>query len=163
MNPQRMPLSARLFVALTMTVVMSACGGGETSGSTAPDPAGTVTSAIRIQGQGAFLIDFDTGAVTSTNNAGQPDMYVDTNVNFNVGVNFPPSTPRRIADVGAVGGLGDVSTLPTAGWVATSGTTVGHGYVLEDNAKHWRIYVSSLITAAGGGGVIGVNIKWAPL
>ena len=143
-------------------LLTSACGGDPSSGP-APDPAGTITSAIRINGQGADLIDFDTGAVTIAHVSGVPELFLDANLNFVAVVNYAPQIPRRLAAVGAVDGLGEVTAVPTAGWVTTSAALAGHGYVLEDNGKHWRFYVTSYTTAAGGGGVIGVTIKWAAL
>ena len=186
-------------VVLSLAGLLSACG----SDSTAPvaDPVGTVSSAIRTQGQGAFLIDFDLGTVMTVNSGGVADLYLDGNVNFNVGCCVPagarevptradPSglerggvfatpasrswdnrvgcyvaleTARRVAEVGAVSGLGAVTTIPTAGFVSTLSATVGHGYVVTDNARNWRVFVTSTIVGATSGGVIGVNIKWAPL
>jgi len=100
----------------------------------------------------------------TTNTGGVADLYLDANVNFNIGCCVPAGQqPRRVADVGAVSGLGAVTTVPTAGFVTTLSATVGHGYVVSDNARYWRVVVASLITSATTGGVIGVNIKWAAL
>jgi hypothetical protein len=153
---------AQRVVVLSLAGLLSACG----SDSTAPvaDPVGTVSSAVRTQGQGAFLIDFDQGTVMTVNSGGVADLYLDGNVNFNVGCCVPAGQqPRRVAEVGAVSGLGAVTTVPTAGFVSTLSATVGHGYVVTDNARNWRVFVTSTIIGATSGGVIGVNIKWAPL
>lgn len=142
---------------------MSACNTSKSAGPVA-DPAGTITSAIRIQGQGAFLIDFDAGTVTTVNSSGASDLYLDANVNFNVGPSVPAGQqPRRVADVGVVSGLGAVTSIPTAGFVTTLSAVVGHGYVVQDNGRNWRVFVKSVITSASSGGVIGVNIKWTSL
>jgi hypothetical protein len=154
---------AQRIVALSLAVLLSGCS---SAAPTAPilDPAGTVTSALRIQGQGAFLIDFDLGTVMTTNTGGVADLFLDANVNFNVGPFVPAGQqPRRVADVGVVSGLGAVTAIPTAGYVTTLSALVGHGYVLEDNGRRWRVYVVNWITAATTGGVIGVTIKWAAL
>jgi hypothetical protein len=154
---------ARLAVVLSLATLLSACGGSDSTGPVA-DPVGTVSSAIRVQGQGGFLIDFDLGTVMTSNTGGVADLYLDANVNFNIGCCVPSGQqPRRVADVGAVSGLGAVATIPTAGYVTTLSAIVGHGYVVEDNGKHWRVFVASVITSATSGGVIGVNIKWAAL
>ena len=154
---------AQRVVVLSLASLFSACGG---SSSTAPvaDPVGTVSSAVRVQGQGGFLVDFDLGTVTATNTGGAADLYLDANVNFNVGPTVPAGQqPRRVADAGAVSGLGAVTSVPSAGFVTTLSATVGHGYVVSDNARNWRVFVTSVITSATSGGVIGVNIKWAAL
>jgi hypothetical protein len=146
-----------------MVVLLSACPAKDATGPVA-DPAGTVTSAIRIQGQGAFLIDFDNGTVSATNSGGVYDLYLDANVNFNVGPTVPAGqSPRRVAGVGTISGLGAITAVPSAGFVTTLKAEVGHGYVVQDNGRNWRVFVESLITSATSGGVIGVNIKWTSL
>jgi hypothetical protein len=125
---------------------------------------GTISSSIRTAGNGAFIIDFDQGTVTTSNVNSTADLSLDANVNFNVGCCVPAGQqPRRIADVGAVSGLGAVTTIPTAGYVSTLSATVGHGYVLQDNGRNWRVFVDSWITGATSGGTIGVRIKWTSL
>lgn len=110
------------------------------------------------------MIDFDLGTVMTSNTGGVADLYLDANVNFNVGCCVPAGQqPRRVADVGAKSGLGAVTTIPTAGYVTTLSAIVGHGYVVEDNARHWRVFVASVITSATSGGVIGVNVRWTSL
>ena len=158
----RAPSLAQRIAVFSLAVLLPACA-AESTGPVA-DPAGTVTSSIRIQGQGAFLIDFDAGTVTSVNSNGVSDLYLDANVNFNVGPVVPAGQqPRTVADVGTVSGLGAVTTIPTAGFVSTMSAIVGHGYVVHDNARYWRVYVTSLITSSTSGGVIGVNIRWTSL
>jgi len=155
MNARRMLTVSRGLLLVTATLLLQACGGSD--GSPPPDPAGMVSSGIRVSGQGAFQIDFDTGLVTSGAFSSTNDMMLDANVNFDA------FNPRQIADVGVVGGLGSITAIPSAGFVAALQASTGHGYVLRDGAKYWRIYVSSNIISATSGGVIGVNIKWAPL
>jgi hypothetical protein len=153
---------ARLSILLSCAAALFACAGDQAA---PPDPTGTVTSTLRAQGQGAFLIDFDLGAVTTTN-GGSPcctaDLALDPNLNFVAGVNSPPPS-RRIAGVGAVSALGNVTSVPTAGFVASVSAIVGHGYVVEDGARHWRVYVDSEVIGSVTGGVIGFTIKWAAL
>ena len=110
------------------------------------------------------MIDFDLGTVMTSNTGGVADLYLDANVNFNIGCCVPAGQqPRRVADVGAVSGLGAVTTIPTAGYVTTLSAIVGHGYVVTDNARNWRVFVTSVITSATTGGVIGVNVRWTSL
>ena len=164
MSILRVPSFAqRVVVVLSLAGLLSACGGSDSAGPPA-DPAGTISSAVRTQGQGAFLVDFDLGTVTAVNSGGLADLYLDANVNFNVGPTVPAGQqPRRIADVGVVSGLGAVVGTTSGGFASTNSAIVGHGYVLQDNARIWRVFVTSVITSATSGGVIGVNIKWASL
>lgn len=151
-------------VVLSLATLLSACMSTTDSPGPPADPAGTISSSIRIAGQGAYMIDFDQGTVMTLNSSSSADLYVDANTNFSVGLPVPAGQqPRRVADVGAVSGLGAVTTIPTAGYVNTLSAIVGHGYVVQDNARYWRVYVTSLITAAGSGGVIGVRINWTSL
>ena len=74
-------------------------------------------------------------------------------------------------DLGAVGGLGDVITKPTAGWTTTLSAQPGHGYVVRYRHAHdynaatelpyyyARVYVDSYITNVFGE-IIGVKIKY---
>jgi hypothetical protein len=159
----RVPSFAQRVVVLSLAALLSACGGSDSSGPVA-DPAGTISSAVRTQGQGGFLVDFDLGTVSAVNTGGAADLYLDANVNFAVGPTVPAGQqPRRVADVGVVGGLGAVTTVPSAGFVTTLSAIVGHGYVVQDNARNWRVFVTSVITSSTSGGVIGVNIKWTSL
>lgn len=163
MITSRAPSSSYRVVLLALAGLLSGCAAAESAGPVA-DPVGTVTSAIRTQGQGAFLIDFDAGTVSSINSSGLFDLYLDANVNFVVGPVVPAGqSPRRVADVGTVSGLGTVTTVPSAGWVTTLKAIVGHGYVLQDNGRNWRFVVSSLTTSSTSGGVIGVTIKWTSM
>lgn len=149
-------------VALSMAMLLVACAAKDPAAPPA-DPAGTITSELRVQGQGAFAIDFDVGTVSASVTTFAYDLLLDANTNFVVGqTSFGVST-RRIADVGAVGGLGAVTAVPSAGFVTTLRASVGHGYVVQDNAKNWRLFVESLTTSASTGGVIGVTIKWTSL
>jgi hypothetical protein len=159
----RAPSLVQRVVVLSLAGVLSACAASDSTGPVA-DPVGTVSSAIRTAGQGNYIIDFDLGTVTTTNNNSGADLYLDANTNFNVGCCVPAGQqPRRVADVGAVSGLGAVTTIPSAGFVSTLYATVGHGYVVTDNARTWRVFVTGNIIGATSGGVIGVYIKWAPL
>lgn len=161
MSSMRARSSVRRIVVFGLTGLLLACTKDPTG--PAADPVGTVTSAIRTAGNGAYQLDFDLGTVTTTNPGGT-DLYLDANVNFNANSFVSAGQqPRRVADVGTVGGLGNVTAVPTAGFSTTVAAIVGHGYVLQDNGRNWRFYVTSVITGATTGGVIGVNIKWTSM
>lgn len=66
-----------------------------------------------------------------------------------------------IASVGPVKGLGNVSSIPTAGWAREVAVTPGNGYVVYDasNDEFYRVYVIDYITSTSGG-VIGADVKY---
>src|SRR5688500_1329523 len=80
----RAPSFAQRVIVLSLAGLLSACSGSDSVGPV-PDPVGTISSAIRTQGQGNFLIDFDLGTLTNYNSDNSSDLYLDANVNFNVG------------------------------------------------------------------------------
>ena len=131
--------------------------------SVVSDPPGTVTTSLRVYNKGNAAINFETGG-TSVQMSRYEDMYLDTNVNFNTYGGRGAVGTSWIVDVGWVSGVGAITSVPTSGWVRTCSAVVGHGYVIEtQEGNYYRFYVKSEIISATTGGVIGVNIKWAPL
>ena len=61
--------------------------------------------------------------------------------------------------LGAVRGLGNVSTIPTSGWADQVAVEPGYGYVAYSNNQFYRIYVVDNIVSTSGG-VIGADIKY---
>jgi YVTN family beta-propeller protein len=137
-------------------LLAAACGGGGGGDSGVPpaDPAGTVTSDLRVQGQGPNAINFTTGAIaTGTLNA---DVSLDSAGNLVAG------SGATIADAGAVPGVGSLTTVPDAGFVASASAIPGHGYVVRvASASYVRFFVVADIIGATTGGVIGKTIRWA--
>ena len=96
------------------------------SGAITPDPSGTTRTAIRSDGQGPDLLNFEMGDITvaSTNQActdfrlGCYDMALDSGDNFH-------ACGKSIVDVGSVSGLGEVTTIPTSGY-ASSASAILH-------------------------------------
>lgn len=142
-------------------VLLSACGGGDkgpTPPTATPDPTGTVTTAF----SSASWIDFATGTVSFGGSA--LDLLV---MAAGRGVadaaNFTASSlvAGGLVDVGVVSGVGDITTIPTSGFIKTSAAIVGHGYVVRSSANlYYRVFVSSAFNQGIG---YGANIKWAIL
>lgn len=77
----------------------------------------------------------------------------------------------QIADVGAVAGLGAVTTIPSSGWASSVAALVGHGYVVRFRAAYdfpaatelpymyARVYVDSYLNSASRT-VIGARVKY---
>ena len=103
-------------------------------GTTVNDPEGTISLSMRNADNGKTKLD---------------DIYI-KNENF-VGASF--------VSVGAVKGLGNVSTIPTAGWADQVSVIAGNGYVAYSNDQFYRIYVVGDIVATTGG-IIGADIKY---
>lgn len=102
------------------------------------DPTGTVTLSMRN----------DDG--TSLNG-----LYIGEDNNFH-------GAGWTIASIGNVKGLGNVASIPQAGWATKVAVTPGYGYVAYDsyNDVYYRIYVTDYMEGALSGGIIGADIKY---
>lgn len=67
-----------------------------------------------------------------------------------------------IASIGPVKGLGNVASIPLAGWAGKVSVTPGYGYVAYDTSsdEYYRIFVTDYMASATTGGVIGADIKY---
>jgi YVTN family beta-propeller protein len=125
------------------------CGGG--GSGPAADPPGTVSSDLRVRGQGPNSIAFATGLIGTSG-----DLSLDS------AGNFVASAGVTIADAGLVQGLGAVIAVPSAGFVASASAVVGHGYVVRlQSFSYVRVFVAADIIGATTGGVIGKTLQWA--
>ena len=139
-----MSLLAMMMVAM-LTIGFISCGGDDDSEApnngqpvnpsvTVNDPEGTISLSMRNADNGKTYLD---------------NIYI-SNENFR-GAYF--------ASLGAVKGLGNVSTIPTTGWAEQMSVIAGNGYVAYSNNQFYRIYVVSDIVGTTGG-VIGADIKY---
>jgi len=121
------------------------------------NPAGTVTTDLRYDI--APCIDFETGSLGASGE--NYDMKLESSCNFHT------FDVTNITDVGVVSSLGQITSIPTSGWVTTCSAVVQHGYVVKTVEGHYyRMLVSAYITSAEittHGGVVGYTIKWASL
>lgn len=131
-----------LLVTAMLSVSLSSCGDDDDPDSGKPvdptasvnDPEGTISLSMRNYDNGETYLD---------------DIYI-RNENFK-GAYF--------ASIGAVRGLGNVSTIPTTGWAQQMSVVAGNGYVAFGNNQFYRIYVVGDIIGTTGG-VIGSDIKY---
>lgn len=87
------------------------------------------------------------------------------------GEGIKASTSEAIVSLGAVHGLGSISTEkePAAGWTFESAAVVGNGYILRYTikwegyeAKHYfGVYVEDTIVGTDGG-ILGYKVKYCP-
>lgn len=103
------------------------------------DPEGTVQITMRNGNNGGTSLD---------------NIYIDKADNFHIGYG-------GIASVGSVRGLGNVSTIPTAGWSGQVAVTPGKGYVAYDGYSdtYYRLYVMEYVESVAGG-IIGAEVKY---
>ncbi len=104
---------------------------------------------------------------------------IDNNINFQVVHHYGESSNwgwfdregGEFADVGAVSGLGDVTSIPQSGWAKSVAATKGHGYVLRYKHSinindttftmyYARLYVEDYLVSSTTGGIIGIKLKY---
>lgn len=127
-----------------LSVSLISCGGDDNDdpnngqpvnpGTNVNDPTGTVSLAMRNTDNGNTYLD---------------NIRI-KNENF-IGASF--------VSLGAVRGLGNVSTIPTSGWADQVAVEPGYGYVAYSNNQFYRIYVVDNIVNTSGG-VMGADIKY---
>lgn len=103
------------------------------------DPEGTVTMRLRN--------DTDTSL---------GDLSVTADDNFH-------SDYGRIACIGTVSGLGNITAIPKTGWSREMAVEIGKGYVYYDyhSGKYYRIFTTEWLTAASNpDAIMGVAIKY---
>ncbi|MBQ9650928.1 MAG: DUF5036 family protein [Prevotella sp.] len=149
-------------MVLIAAFVLASCGGdddgpdgpstntstdrsGDGSGSTTinpnddvPDPEGTISFSMRNQNNGNTYLD--------------GFMHIDGADNFAGG---------QFVSLGAMHGLGNVATIPVAGWANNVSVIPGNGYVAynENTNTYYRIYVKSY-TVNTLSEVIGAEVKY---
>lgn len=133
-----------MIMVCMLSVSLISCGGDDNDdpnngqpvnpGTNVNDPTGTVSLAMRNTDNGNTYLD---------------NIRI-KNENF-IGASF--------VSLGAVRGLGNVSTIPTSGWADQVAVEPGYGYVAFSNNQFYRIYVVDNIVNTSGG-VIGADIKY---
>ena len=108
------------------------------------DPDGTITLSMRDYDSGDTRI-LDYLGIRNENFTSYYYDYYDDGV--------------KIATVGAVTGLGNVSKIPTTGWADAVAVIPGNGYVAYIKGTFVRIYVVDFITNTAGG-IIGAEVKY---
>lgn len=102
-----------------------------------PDPEGTIMLSMRNYNNGRT--------------------YIDDRIFINSSDNF---SGAMFVSVGEVKGLGNITTIPKAGWSNELSVRPGYGYIAYTNDKFYRIFVESYILAAETQGIIGAEVKY---
>jgi hypothetical protein len=143
-----------LTTILTISVLVSGCS---KKNNVAPaDPTGTLTTNLGFGFQGGVtLVDDANGYI---------QLQLSTNLNIYGAElsNLPGSA--SIANVGAVSGLGAITSHASSGYGESTSATAGTGYVMEltDVApvpQYYRIYIQSFQLSTSGA-VLGATIKY---
>jgi hypothetical protein len=161
-------------ISLMLGVLAANCGssggGNNNNNSTCTDPTGTVTTALgtaTTASGGAALSEafsFHTGATQHTTNCTgyykECEIWFKLNFWSGAAWNEGETTNTWIADIGAVTCLGDVTTIPTAGFTTSAEAIEGHAYVMKlYDGQYARFYMNRFVTNTSGG-IIGAEIKW---
>lgn len=163
--------TTKAFELVVMFAVIGACNvdsstGSGSSESESPDPPGTVTAELRTVSNGPDSLNFGTGLVSKATVNGAPVVCLlgtATDLGLDDALNFQ-ACRGSIVDVGAVRGVGEVTTAPSAGYGASAAAKVGDGYVVKTaEGNTFRVFVVRNIIGAANGGVVGVEVTWAPL
>lgn len=131
--------------------ILAACSGASDEPDPLVDPPGTATTQLVFVGSSSPSIRFATGSTTQ----GPFDLTLDTSANFR----------GTLASAGPVAGLGEITAVPTSGFVEALAAEVGTGYVAKVSdglGTHYRVFVDSDILDTRGA-LIGKKIRWAPL
>ena len=66
-----------------------------------------------------------------------------------------------IASVGKVAGLGNITKIPTNGFVGSTSVAIGYGYVIKlDDGTYARLYVIDWTISSTTDGITGAKVKY---
>ena len=133
----------RSVLALGVSVLMAACGGGGGEGQA--DPAGTTTLVLPAN----TALDLETGMLLSPGLPGA-DLFLDGAGNL--------QATDALAAAGGVSGLAAVRTFPSSGWIPAHGAIPGQGFVVKtDTSNAYALFVEAGPQSSSR------TLKWAPL
>ena len=145
-----------MIMVAMLSVSMVSCGGDDGNdnpnngqpvnpGTDVADPTGTISLSMRNANNGNTTID-NIIHINKSDNFERYDYYY-----YNV----------YLASVGQVKGLGNVSSIPKAGWATQVAVKPNNGYVAYDvnSNTFYRIFVEDFIEGTSGG-VIGAEVKY---
>lgn len=158
----------RLALIFTMILSVVSCNkigldpNGEDSGNVnIPDPEGTVTVNLNNGHSGNY---YDIGFGYTYYNSGYDLIHIDEINNFSGKYNS-----IKFVSLGAVNGLGSITSIPTTGWAEEVAVIPGNGYVVRNTEQdmyngsisheYVRLYVVDYIIGTNNG-IIGARIKY---
>lgn len=156
---------------------MEGCNKASTSDTNTipPDPAGTLTINLPVSGSN-FICSVNTGVLVF---GGVPQVYIQNlylaldnslNLYYTGGSLNTANTSVSIVNLGAVSGLGAITSYPTSGFTASTAAALGNGYVIKikdydpttfrpDRIRYYRFYLVSYQLSTTGG-ILGINTKY---
>lgn len=150
-------------LALAVLAIVPACSGEDDEpvvpqasdpNVAVPDPEGTVTVNITNNGRDGEVALPDLGV----------RIYIDEGNNFRL--YYLSDYSASIVSLGTMKGLGNVVTIPTAGWSTSVAVVPGNGYVVRATrsypiveTNYARLYVDSYMTSTSGG-IMGATVKY---
>ncbi len=160
-------------------IMLNACS-KSTKDNTAPpppDPGGTNSRNISLPGY-TVLCEINTSLVYPALGGAPIGVYpTGLWLNVDAGRNFWLSNPSgggpatySITGVGAVSGLGAITSYPTSGYSNSTAAVKGNGYVIKTldydpvtyqlyRIQYYRVYIEAYQVSTSGG-IIGVSIKY---
>ena len=128
------------------------------------DPPGTVSVNLMRPSGGAWVIDFESGAVGGAATWTWGDLALDESVNFTTTIQVAGHGTPAIVGWGPATGVSDIAGMLDSGWAQNMAATSGNGYiVVSQEGNAWRFVVDRYITSADNGGILGVALRWALL
>lgn len=172
-----------VMIALLVAVAFSSCikSNNNSQNTVPPDPTGTVNYNLTFYPQAANIDTCDCQVYYSGNplhasgvTHGTLQLILNSSLNLSmnpaVGGAGGCSGTYLIASMGAVSGLGDITTRPSGGYTSSVSASKGQGYVIQstdydpvtyqlNRVRYYRFYISDYILSTSGG-VLGVYIKY---
>jgi hypothetical protein len=178
-------MKRKVMTCLIATVLLTACGGSSVS---TPDPEGTVSTTLAngnfftlysgVAADGPYSCTRTSCPYVRLRFEFQPSFLTtlfETDISptsvFSYGsYDITRDAGAEAADLGKVGGLGDVTGKPNSGYGLQTTLLKGHGYVLRFRHSrdvnntglpyfYYRVYVADWMTSAVTGGVNGVILR----
>lgn len=173
----------RVLILLLLSLVMLGCQKTNTDVTPAPppDPAGTITA--NVQFNNLAQLGTINCQLTMPVNGGPPNGVITNQLNLSVNTSnnlylqvtgtFPTGCQAQntIASVGAISGLGAITTYPASGFTnSLMAATPGQGYVVRaidynastyqlNRTQYFRVYVERNILSTNNG-ILGVVIRY---
>ena len=153
---KKSPLNPVIVIVLTISILIS--GFTKKNNDVAPsDPSGTITTNLGFDFAGGITLVNDANGYIRLSLSSSLNIYGEEESNT-----LPGSA--TVASVGAVSGLGAITSHPSSGYSSTAAAVAGNGYVMElinvaPVPQYYRIYIESFQSSPSGG-VLGATIKY---
>lgn len=153
-----------IFLALPLiSILLTSCleeDTGDSASKVCPTPANSVSTAIRAESYGDFLLDFDTGQLDQYWNCPGDDLMFTDETNFEV----PCGLDGGIADIGNIC-LDSVTSADIPGLLSITATAYeDNAYIVKtQDGAYWAFALKGFRVSADNGGIIGADIIYKRL